>query len=321
MKSIPSSRRWAAAISSLLLLAVASGPAWGAADPAAIQDKLNKTAAAYGQIETELATTVDRIAQLEVDLKRADEIVARYTVTLQARAGWLYKSGGAAGTYLEGLLASEDFGVAIKRIQFLAQMGETDSKIVEGLMMTKARAALIREQLEAQKARQKTLLNSLANTRRQLALQFRGAQAAARITRFGDFDSFTLPIAGPSAFANTWGAPRSGSRTHKGTDVMAPCGAPVVAVTNGVISDLGSGGAGGIMMWLRATNGDVFFYAHLRSYSSGTSVGRRVTTGDLVAYNGNSGNARGGACHVHFEWHPGGGSPVNPYPLLRAVLG
>lgn len=100
---------------------------------------------------------------------------------------------------------------------------------------------------------------------------------------------------------------------------MAPCGAPVLAVTDGVISRLDTSANGGLMVYLRAGNGDQFMYAHLRNFAPGTSQGKRVSTGELIAYNGNSGNARGGPCHVHFEWHPGGGRPVNPYPLLASA--
>jgi murein DD-endopeptidase MepM/ murein hydrolase activator NlpD len=153
----------------------------------------------------------------------------------------------------------------------------------------------------------------------QLEAKLRGSRSAAKVSRVRRFDSFTLPIGGAQAFANTWGARRSGGRRHKGTDVMARCGAPVVAVTDGVISNLHSGGNGGIMAYLRASNGDVFFYAHLRGYAPGIRSGSRVSVGQKIALNGNSGNARGGPCHVHFEWHRGGGGPVNPYPLLAAA--
>lgn len=314
--SLFSARAAACLISAALV--VASSSIALAADPAAIQDQLNRTAAEYGRLETQLAITESKIQKLEKDLQQADTVISQKNVLMRERAGYLYKHGGV-GTYLEGLLFAPDIQVFLKRLQLLGVMGDKDSKLVEGLRMTQARAGIIREELGATQRRQRGLADQLKSKQRQLQIQFKGAQGAAKVGRFGKFDSFTLPIAGPLAFANTWGAPRSGGRRHKGTDVMAPCGASVVAVTNGTIQNLHSGGNGGIMLYLRASNGDVFFYSHLRGYASGTGVGKRVSTGELIAYNGNTGNARGGPCHVHFEWHPGGGAPVNPYPLLAAV--
>jgi len=291
--------------------------AWAAADPAAIQAELNRTAAEYGRLETELARTEERIGRLELDLQRANETLSKKGQLIRNRATYLYKSGGV-GPLLDGLVLADDLHVFLRRLQLLEMTGSKDSELVEGIRITQARSGEIREKLTATKRQQATVISQLKNKQRQLEAAFQGAKGAAKVARFGNFDSFTLPMS-PSAFANTWGAPRSGGRRHKGTDVMAPCGAPVVAVTNGMITDLHSGGNGGIMAYLRATNGDVFFYSHLRGYAPGVSQGKRVSTGELIAYNGNTGNARGGPCHVHFEWHPGGGSPVNPYPLLASA--
>lgn len=127
--------------------------------------------------------------------------------------------------------------------------------------------------------------------------------------------SGTCPV--PSArFTDTWGAPRSGGRSHKGTDLMASNGAPAFAVADGVVRT-GSGGAAGIALYLRATNGDVFFYAH--NSSNVARNGERVKAGQLIARVGSSGNASSSAPHVHFEMQPGGGASVNPYRFLRGI--
>lgn len=120
-------------------------------------------------------------------------------------------------------------------------------------------------------------------------------------------------------FVDSWGFPRSGGRSHKGADVMGPMGAPVYAITDGVITRHSNSSLGGISLYLQGDDGSTYFYTHLRGYAPLGSVGTRVEAGEHVAFNGATGNARGGAPHIHFERHPGGGSAVNPYPYLAAA--
>jgi peptidoglycan LD-endopeptidase LytH len=126
------------------------------------------------------------------------------------------------------------------------------------------------------------------------------------------------PVAGAVSFTDSWGAPRSGGRAHQGVDMVAARNTPIVAIYSGTIRRISSGNLSGLSVWLQAGNGDQFFYAHLESYGD-ISVGQSVSEGQVIGYNGSSGNAPSWLPHLHFEYHPGGGSAVNPYPLVRSL--
>jgi septal ring factor EnvC (AmiA/AmiB activator) len=126
----------------------------------------------------------------------------------------------------------------------------------------------------------------------------------------------TCPVAGAVSFSDSWGDSRSGGRSHQGVDMIAARNTPIVAIYSGRIDRLTSGNLSGLAIWLRADNGDLFFYAHLESFAD-VSDGQSVSQGQVIGYNGSSGNAPAFLPHLHFEWHPGGGAAVNPYALVR----
>lgn len=127
---------------------------------------------------------------------------------------------------------------------------------------------------------------------------------------------FVFPVDGPNSFSNTWGAPRSGGRTHKGTDIFTARNTPLVACVSGTITSThpSDSGLGGITIHLKKGN-TTYYYAHLSSIKSGIHAGSRVDAGDVIGYAGNTGNASGGAVHLHFEIRPNGVA-INPYPIL-----
>ena len=102
--------------------------------------------------------------------------------------------------------------------------------------------------------------------------------------------------------------------------MIAARGTPIVAIHEGTIRRISTGTLSGLSIWLRASNGDQFFYAHLDSYGD-ISVGQRVAEGSVIGYNGSTGNAPDWLPHLHFEYHPGGGAAVNPYPLVKSICG
>ena len=122
--------------------------------------------------------------------------------------------------------------------------------------------------------------------------------------------SVRCPVPGGSYF-NDWGFPRSGGRAHAGNDIFAPRGTPVHAPVSGWV-DVATGAIGGHQFRLKAPDGTLWFGSHLHGFGKKGAV----SAGDVIGYVGDSGNARGGRPHLHFEIHPGS-QAVNPYPLLR----
>jgi len=94
--------------------------------------------------------------------------------------------------------------------------------------------------------------------------------------------------------------------------MLAPMGTPIYAVVSGTVN-FRQNRLGGNAASLVGDNGNRYYYAHLSQYEGGS---RRVNQGDVIGYNGDTGNATG-IPHLHFEIHPGGGLAVNPTPSVR----
>lgn len=123
----------------------------------------------------------------------------------------------------------------------------------------------------------------------------------------------SCPVPG-AGFVNDWGFPRSGGRFHNGNDLFAPRGTPVRAPVGGTVTQA-TGEMGGNQVALAGDDGNHWHGTHL----DGFGASGRVSAGEVIGYVGDTGNARGGPPHLHLELHPGGGAPVNPYPLLLAA--
>jgi murein DD-endopeptidase MepM/ murein hydrolase activator NlpD len=78
-------------------------------------------------------------------------------------------------------------------------------------------------------------------------------------------------------------------------------------------------GLGGIYVWLRRADGTEYYYAHMATIAAGIEAGTRVRAGQVIGTVGNTGDARYGAHHLHFEIRTGGRTPINPYTHLVAV--
>jgi murein DD-endopeptidase MepM/ murein hydrolase activator NlpD len=112
-------------------------------------------------------------------------------------------------------------------------------------------------------------------------------------------------------------APRSGGRIHEGFDITAACGSPLVAAATGKVLRTGFDPVlYGNFVEIHGQGEDrSYFYAHLVRPAP-VHRGERVWAGERVGSVGETGNAVGTGCHLHFEIHVHGAA-VNPEPELR----
>ena len=101
--------------------------------------------------------------------------------------------------------------------------------------------------------------------------------------------------------------------------MIAARGTPIVAVESGRVTRLSTGSLGGNAVYMTGNSGDRFYYAHLDSFAAGVRGGLDVTVGDLLGYNGSTGNASYSVPHLHFQHAPAGGDWINPTPLADAL--
>jgi murein DD-endopeptidase MepM/ murein hydrolase activator NlpD len=139
-------------------------------------------------------------------------------------------------------------------------------------------------------------------------------------------DGYVFPVFGTASFGDSFGGPRPNmpGGWHHGEDIFAPEGTPILAVADGTVHMIGFIPIGGYRLWLRDRSGNEFYYAHLSAFSPLAVEGNEVQAGDVIGFVGDTGDADGGAPHLHFEIHPaamlglGYDGVVAPYPFLVA---
>lgn len=128
-------------------------------------------------------------------------------------------------------------------------------------------------------------------------------------------DVFPLPRSSAYSYARNFGA-------HLGTDIMAPLGTPVLAVEDGKAwTDIDP--KGGKVAYLQGMSGQRYYYAHLDSWA--TKLIQRtqqsplsVSLGTELGTVGTTGNAKGGAPHLHFQSRRGS-AVFDPFNELLRV--
>jgi murein DD-endopeptidase MepM/ murein hydrolase activator NlpD len=299
-----------------------------------LRAELQKATAELQDTEARLAEAEDRLTFDRGQVEVARRQLATTRTAMAGQVAAMYRSGGLL--VASALLERDPEGVP-DRIELATLLVSRQAQTIEDAQVAETSYQATLGRVAESYERAKALRDRAGRAVRRLEASLDEAQALqTRLARLGRGDGrgpapaaptpstrggIACILARPYSYVDTWGAARSSGRTHQGTDVMAPYGAQVYAYTAGVVSRESTSTNGGLQLYLQGDDGVEYFYAHLSRYA--VPAGTRVRTGQLVAYNGQSGNAQYTAPHVHFEVHPGGpgSAPINPYPYVQRACG
>jgi murein DD-endopeptidase MepM/ murein hydrolase activator NlpD len=134
----------------------------------------------------------------------------------------------------------------------------------------------------------------------------------------GAMRSIVFPVLGPVDYADTWGAPRHGGRSHEGTDIIGVPMQPLLAAVDGIVTRVQYEplGIAGVVITIQDADGWRYNYFHVNNDTPGTddgqsanffriapgiSLGAEVRAGQIIGYMGDSGNSELSVAHLHFE--------------------
>lgn len=303
-----------------------------------IRQSLSVAKAEAVKVGTSYAVARQRTIDLEAELDELEAQVAQ----LAGRDRTSVRRVEAARRHFEARAATATVRGRIDDFLPVLDTGDPNELAIAQTLLgsvLQADQAALREYLAARAATNADLLltaDRLVTARRDLAaaraamVEARRANVSAQINlavlAAGSdivIHGFVFPVGTPHSFGDSFGAPRmigtQYAHAHQGTDIFAPMGTPVLACERGIVSKIGTDVLGGNKLWLKGESGTFYYYAHLSAFAAGLQDGQVVDPGTVVGYVGDTGNARGGSPHLHFEIHPEGGAAVNPYPLLQVV--
>ena len=160
------------------------------------------------------------------------------------------------------------------------------------------------------------------------------AAAAATGAGAAKVPQIVFPLLSDVPVHDNYGDPRVNG-SHAGIDIEgASRRTPVLAAEAGRIRWHTTSSRAGCMLYLYGASGTTYLYIHLnndrtlRNDNSGkcdlgtaytVKDGAKVTAGEMIGLNGDSGDADGNP-HLHFEAHPNDGADVNPLPYLKKAV-
>jgi murein DD-endopeptidase MepM/ murein hydrolase activator NlpD len=304
---------------------------------AAKQAELDALTLKWQETETAYALAQDAVRDAQAQIGSLQAQLVRVQRKLDAQVRSVYISGGNAT--IGALLGSDSFSDFADRLRFATSIVQGDEDLAISVSVQTERLRRERERLttEAQKqadaaaslqTQRVTLdakLGDIQSTVNDLSEKYKDQLAAQQqigLPPIGGGGSFPptssgaisiCPVQGPVSFVDSFGWPRPGGRTHQGIDMISPYGTPIVAVHDGNAVQAPNTLGGNAVILYHDGSSDWTYYAHMSSYGSSGHVG----AGQPIGYVGATGDTS--VNHLHFEYHPGGGSAIDPYQILLSI--
>jgi murein DD-endopeptidase MepM/ murein hydrolase activator NlpD len=174
------------------------------------------------------------------------------------------------------------------------------------------RASAAQSRVDAASAKRRRLEQAVASARTRLAAAMRQSAAAS-------FASAAAPLLGAPTVSQGYVFPVGGgagsvrvSHTHHdypAADIAAPEGAPLYALTSGVVVNAWSGvdARCGIGFTMRASDGREWTYCHMSVRDTAVADGAQLSAGQPVGLVGATGDATGP--HLHLQLQPAASYP------------
>ena len=315
-----------------------------------IRNALDATARNYERANAHRIRLQDELVEADALVDRANDAVAQAEVALGDRVADAYKHPRGDMGMPSGLFDAPDASSALHRAALYRRLVASSIDTVDKarwtseLTTTDVRqghiiAAGAEASVDEWKRQSRTLKDALRNAKvsvvdAQAGLDAAREQAAREAAEKARLEAQlatgaapggpvpttngrTCPVGTPNGFIDSWHFPRPGGRLHEGVDMFAPYGTPLYAAADGVIYRVYNNTIGGLSINLIDAAGNMYFYTHLSSAS--VESGQSVRVGEVIGAVGTSGNAAGTPPHLHWQFHPGNGEPINPYPLAYAL--
>jgi len=324
-------------------------------------------AASLDKVQSQIADTQAEIARLQGEIEAANLQMQKLQSQLDRRAWVAYETG--PGSTFEFILGSTSLSDLSTRLEIVNRAAQSDRDLIN--QVQDQRAELQTKQLEQQQAEAKLVAQGNDLKKQQQAVDAKAAAVSAAVadlnTKRAQADKLVsqlhdkyvkeqeaarlaalqaqshsngggkvvghpfqvCPVSG-GFYSDDFGAPRysGGYHLHAGNDIFAALGTPIHAPFSGTAT-ISSNDLGGLSVTVTGAAGYVY-NAHLSALGTLGSV----STGTVIGYVGNTGDAQGGPTHDHFEWHPyvfpsplwtspygvsQVGSAIDPFPYLNQV--